>query len=41
MKNVAGSGAKWLDVAPARFPGWIVSFAERHGAGAARCRFLR
>ena len=34
MKKSAGSGGRWLDVAPARFPGWIVSFAERHGAGA-------
>ncbi|MGH3249288.1 MAG: acVLRF1 family peptidyl-tRNA hydrolase [Trebonia sp.] len=31
MKNVAGSGAKWLDVSAERFPGWIVSFARRHG----------
>jgi hypothetical protein len=23
----------WLDVDPARFPGWIASFARRHGAG--------
>jgi hypothetical protein len=27
-----GSGARWLDVDPARFPGWIASFARRHGA---------
>jgi len=33
LKTVAGSGAKWLDVDPARFPGWIASFARRHGAG--------
>ena len=33
MKDVAGSGAKWLDVDPARFPGWIASFARRHDAG--------
>ena len=31
MKNVAGSGAKWLDVSAARFPGWIASFAVRDG----------
>ncbi len=27
MKNVAGSGARWLDVSAERFPGWIASFA--------------
>jgi Actinobacteria/chloroflexi VLRF1 release factor len=31
VKNVAGSGAKWLDVSAERFPGWIGSFARRHG----------
>ena len=31
MKNGAGSGGKWLDVSAERFPGWIVSFAVRHG----------
>jgi Actinobacteria/chloroflexi VLRF1 release factor len=31
VKNVAGSGAKWLDVSAERFPGWIASFARRHG----------
>ena len=31
MKNVAGSGAKWLDVSADRFPRWIASFAVRHG----------
>jgi Actinobacteria/chloroflexi VLRF1 release factor len=30
VKNVAGSGAKWLDVSPERFPGWVASFARRH-----------
>ena len=33
MKNIAGNAGRWLDVAPARFPGWIASFTERHGAG--------
>ena len=33
VSSVAGSGAKWLDVDPARFGGWIASFARRHGAG--------
>ena len=31
MKNVAGSGGKWLDVSPERFGGWVSSFAVRHG----------
>ena len=35
MNNTAGGGARWLDVAPARYPGWIASFAARHSAGAA------
>ncbi len=34
MKNVAGSGGKWLDVSPERFAGWVASFAVRHGAPA-------
>ena len=34
MKNVAGSGAKWLDVSPERFPGWVASFARRHAVTA-------
>ncbi len=35
MKNAAGSGAKWLDVPAERFPGWVASFAVRHGEPAA------
>jgi Actinobacteria/chloroflexi VLRF1 release factor len=35
VKNVAGSGAKWLDVSAERFPGWIGSFARRHAITAA------
>ena len=31
MKNVAGSGGKWLDISAERFPGWIASFSVRHG----------
>ena len=27
----AGGSAKWLDVSAERFPGWIASFARRHG----------
>ncbi len=34
MKNVAGSGARWVDVSGDRFPGWIASFAVRHGVPA-------
>ena len=35
MKNVAGSGGKWLDVSAERLPGWIASFAVRHGVSGA------
>jgi hypothetical protein len=31
VKNSASGGVRWLDVAPERFPGWIASFARRHG----------
>jgi Actinobacteria/chloroflexi VLRF1 release factor len=31
VKNVAGTGGKWLDVSAERLPGWIASFAVRHG----------
>ncbi len=34
VKNIAGSAGRWLDVAPARFPGWVASFAQRHGGAA-------
>jgi Actinobacteria/chloroflexi VLRF1 release factor len=34
VKDIAGRGGRWLDVAPARLPGWMASFARRHGAGA-------
>ena len=34
MKNVAGSGGRWLDVSAERFPGWIASFARRHAVTA-------
>jgi Actinobacteria/chloroflexi VLRF1 release factor len=30
VKNVAGSGVKWLDVSAERFPGWMISFGRRH-----------
>jgi Actinobacteria/chloroflexi VLRF1 release factor len=32
VKNGTSGGAKWVDVAPERFPGWVASFARRHGA---------
>jgi VLRF1 release factor-like protein len=31
VKNVADGFVKWLDVSAERFPGWIASFARRHG----------
>jgi hypothetical protein len=34
VTNIADHGGRWLDVAPGRFPGWIASFAERHGGAA-------
>jgi hypothetical protein len=37
VKNAAGAGARWLDITAERFPGWISSFARRHGdSGALR-----
>src|SRR5277367_3574515 len=35
VKNVAGSGGKWIDVSAERLPGWIASFAVRHGVSGA------
>jgi Actinobacteria/chloroflexi VLRF1 release factor len=32
VKNRSSGGTRWVDVAPERFPGWIASFARRHGA---------
>jgi Actinobacteria/chloroflexi VLRF1 release factor len=34
VKNIEGSASKWVDVAPARLPGWVDSFARRHGGSA-------
>ena len=31
----AGGSPRWLDVAPARLPGWLASFGQRHGGLAA------
>jgi hypothetical protein len=35
VKQIADNASRWLDVSPARFPGWVAGFAPRHGAGAA------
>jgi hypothetical protein len=32
LSEPAASAPRWIDVAPERFPGWIASFADRHGA---------
>jgi hypothetical protein len=34
VKMAAGGGGRWLDVTPERFPGWVASFARRHGDSA-------
>src|SRR6185312_4872168 len=34
VKMAAGGNAKWLDVSAERFPGWVASFARRHGDSA-------
>jgi Actinobacteria/chloroflexi VLRF1 release factor len=31
MKNVTSKEARWVDVPGERFPGWVASFAVRHG----------
>lgn len=31
VKNSTSGGARWVDVTPERFPGWVASFARRHG----------
>src|ERR1700735_2406355 len=31
VSEPAASPARWIDVAPERFPGWIESFGGRHG----------
>jgi Actinobacteria/chloroflexi VLRF1 release factor len=35
-----GGGFRWIDVSAQRFPGWIDSFAGRHGADAATAQAL-
>jgi hypothetical protein len=32
LSEPAASRPRWIDVAPERFPGWIASFGDRHGA---------
>jgi len=32
VKNSVSGGARWVDVAPERFPGWVASFGRRHAA---------
>ena len=32
VSEPAAAPARWIDVAPERFPGWIESFGGRHGA---------
>jgi hypothetical protein len=31
LSEPAAPPARWIDVAPERFPGWIASFGDRHG----------
>src|SRR5258707_4529301 len=32
LSEPSASPARWIDVTPERFPGWIESFGGRHGA---------
>ncbi|HSZ38427.1 MAG TPA: acVLRF1 family peptidyl-tRNA hydrolase [Trebonia sp.] len=34
MRKLAGNTGRWLEISPSRFPGWIDSFASRHGGTA-------
>ena len=36
LSEPAASAPRWIDVAPERFPGWIASFGDRHGAVSVR-----
>jgi len=40
MENGLPGRTRWLDVAPARLPGWLESFADRHGGLAGPPRYL-
>ncbi|NNJ62950.1 MAG: hypothetical protein HKP61_18860, partial [Dactylosporangium sp.] len=33
--GTAASGGRWVEVAPARLPGWVARFGQRHGGPAA------
>lgn len=35
VKNPAGRGGRWVEIAPERLPKWVESFAERHGGAPA------
>ena len=36
LSEPAAAAPRWIDVAPERFPGWIASFGDRHGAVSVR-----
>jgi hypothetical protein len=40
VKNLEASGGRWLDISPQRFPGWIASFARRHGGTTAEASLM-
>jgi hypothetical protein len=35
VKNPAGRGGRWVEIAPERLPRWVKSFTERHGGSPA------
>jgi Actinobacteria/chloroflexi VLRF1 release factor len=41
MENGLPGRTRWLDVAPGRLPGWLESFAHRHGGLTGPPRYLR
>ncbi len=41
MENGLPGRTRWLDVAPGRLPGWLESFADRHGGLTGPPRYLR
>jgi hypothetical protein len=41
MENGLPGRTRWLDVAPGRLPGWLESFADRHGGLTGAPRYLR
>ena len=40
MENGLPGRTRWLDVAPGRLPGWLESFADRHGGLTGPPRYL-